>query len=134
MARSSCVLSNDLRISCKRLARLALPYVPLAATGSAPSTELCPDELVGCMRGLGGTRLVADLQPVTNFSSYQRGTRRAPTASPPVYDGFLTTSVITGDLAIRNSRAHAGAHTSALRLVDTGGEIDESSGPHSMTR
>ena len=46
---------NDLRISCKRLARHALTYVPLPAIGGWRSTELCPDALVGCMRGLGNS-------------------------------------------------------------------------------
>jgi hypothetical protein len=45
---------NDLRISCKRLARVALTYVPPPAVGGWRTTEPHPDALIGCMRGLGG--------------------------------------------------------------------------------
>jgi hypothetical protein len=46
-------LSNDRRISCKRLARHALSYVPPPASGGWPQAELNPDGLVGGVRGLG---------------------------------------------------------------------------------
>jgi hypothetical protein len=49
------VLANDLRISCKRLARPALTYVPPPAIGGWRSTELCPVALVGCMCWLGAS-------------------------------------------------------------------------------
>jgi hypothetical protein len=46
--------SNDLRINCKRLAGLALTYVPPPAIGGWWSSELKPEALAGCMRLLGG--------------------------------------------------------------------------------
>src|SRR5690242_15897494 len=48
---------DDLRISCKRLARLSLSDVPLNRIGVQTATELCSDALVGCIRGLGGSAL-----------------------------------------------------------------------------
>ena len=58
---------NDLRISCKRLARLALSYVPRPAIGVLPSTQLRASALVGCMRGLGGA--------LREFNRKNRGAR-----------------------------------------------------------
>jgi hypothetical protein len=49
------LLPNDLRISCKRLARPALSYVPPPAIGGWRCYELSSDALVGCMRGLGSS-------------------------------------------------------------------------------
>jgi len=45
---------NDLRISRRRPARLALTCVPPPAIGGWRSSDLRPVALVGCMRLLGG--------------------------------------------------------------------------------
>jgi len=45
--------ANELRISCKRLARPTLSYVPPPAIGGWRSMEPNSEALVGCMRWLG---------------------------------------------------------------------------------
>src|SRR5262249_153545 len=63
---------DDLRISCKRLARPALSYVPLNTIGGSLSTELRQGTLVSCMRWLGRTESAMPLSPIQDIRHARR--------------------------------------------------------------